>query len=474
MSKNMRSREPMPHQDPKDRITNFTEVALGYSEEQAVGEAQRCLNCKKKPCITGCPVEVAIPDFIKLVAERDFKGAITKIKETNALPAICGRVCPQEEQCEKYCILGKRGEPVAIGRLERFVADWEAANNGKDGACSASKAAQSAERIAKVAVVGAGPAGLTAAGELAGMGYDVTVFEALHESGGVLAYGIPPFRLPRTILKREIEYIKSLGASIETNSIVGKLYTLRELLNSGYSAIFIGTGAGLPQFMGIPGENLNGVYSANEYLTRINLMKAYMFPTHPTPIRVGRKVAVIGAGNVAMDAARCSLRMGAEEVTIVYRRSRTEMPARAEEIENAEEEGVKFSLLTAPLKFNGDENGYVKSMECIRMELGEPDASGRRRPVPVEGSEYTADVDTVVIAIGQSPNPVVRQSEPGLETTRWGGIVVDEETMATSIPGIYAGGDTVTGAATVITAMGAGKKAARAMDKYIKDKLRKS
>ncbi len=470
MSKQLGTREPMPHATPESRIKNFDEVALGYSEDQAIREAQRCLNCKKKPCVSGCPVEVMIPDFIKLVAEGKFADAIAKIKETNSLPAVCGRVCPQEEQCEANCVLLKRQQPIAIGRLERFVADWEAANVDNAGLCEVTDTPPVSHKIAKVAVVGAGPAGLTAAGELACKGYDVTIFEALHDSGGVLAYGIPPFRLPRTILSREIEYVKSLGVKIETNAIIGKLHTLRELLDDGFSAIFIGTGAGLPQFMKIPGENLNGVYSANEYLTRTNLMKAYKFPDYTTPIRVGSKVAVIGAGNVAMDAARCSLRMKAEEVTVVYRRSRAEMPARSEEIENAEEEGVKLHLLTAPVRILGDENGYVHAMECIRMELGEPDASGRRRPVPIEGSEFTMDVDTVVIAIGQSPNPVVRQSEPDLVTTKWGGIVTDGETGATSIPGIYAGGDAVTGAATVITAMGAGKKAARAIDAYIRSK----
>lgn len=473
MSKQIGVREPMPHQDPAVRITNFDEVALGYSADQAVNEAKRCLNCKKQPCVAGCPVEVHIPEFVHLVSEGKFGEAVAEIKKTNALPAICGRVCPQEEQCEQLCVLGKKGQPIAVGRLERFVADWEAANPVV-GLCDVTDAPPPVDRVAKVAVVGAGPAGLTAAGELACMGYDVTIFEALHEPGGVLAYGIPPFRLPRTILSREIEFVKTLGVTLETNAIVGKLYGLRELLNNGFSAIFIGTGAGLPQFMKIPGENLNGVYSANEYLTRINLMKAFKFPEHSTPIRVGKKVVVIGAGNVAMDAARCSLRMGADEVSIVYRRSRAEMPARAEEIENAEEEGVKFYLLTAPIRFKGDENGNVCAMECLSMELGEPDASGRRRPVPIEGSEFSMDVDTVVIAIGQSPNPVVRQSEPDLQTTKWGGIITDEETGATSIPGVYAGGDAVTGAATVITAMGAAKKAARAMDAYIRAQLQES
>lgn len=467
MSKQIGTRADMPRQKPEIRRTNFNEVALGYTPEMAIVEAQRCLQCKKMPCVAGCPVEVNIPDFIHLITLEKFDEAIVSIKKTNALPAVCGRVCPQEEQCEQTCVLSKREQPIAIGRLERFVADWEA-RNPPVAVCDVTEAPPPVDKIAKVAVVGAGPAGLTAAGELACMGYDVTIFEALHDAGGVLAYGIPEFRLPRTILKREIEYVKSLGVKIETNSIVGKLYTLRELLNTGYSAIFLGTGAGLPQFMKIPGENLNGVYSANEYLTRINLMKAYKFPEYTTPVRVGSKVAVVGAGNVAMDAARCSLRLGADEVHIVYRRSRAEMPARLEEVENAEEEGVIFDLLTAPIRFIGDDQGFLTAAECIRMELGEPDASGRRRPVPIEGSEFVMEINTAVIAIGQSPNPVVRQSEPNLETTKWGGIVIDEETGATSIPGIYAGGDAVTGAATVITAMGAGKKAARSIDKYIR------
>ena len=470
MSREFRNREPMPRQAAEIRRKNFNEVALGYTEEQAVLEAQRCLQCKKKPCVTGCPVEVDIPEFVGLIAERNFSEAAKSLKKTNALPAICGRVCPQEEQCEAVCVLSKRGQPIAIGRLERFAADWEAANNDVAGKCDVTDAPPPASVTGKVAVVGAGPAGLTAAGELACKGYDVTLFEALHDPGGVLAYGIPEFRLPRTILKREIEYVQSLGVKMQMNAIVGKLYTLRELLDDGFDAVFVGTGAGLPQFMKIPGENLNGVYSANEFLTRVNLMKAYKYPDYPTPVRVGKKVAVIGAGNVAMDAARCSLRLGADEVSIVYRRSRTEMPAREEEIENAEEEGVKFDLLTAPIRLIGDERGFVKAMECIRMELGEPDDSGRRRPVPIEGSNYIMEVDTVIVAIGQSPNPVVRQSEPDLKTERWGGIITDEETGATSIPGIYAGGDAVTGAATVITAMGAGKKAARAIDEYVRTK----
>lgn len=471
MSKEIRNREPMPRQAAEVRRTNFDEVALGYSPEQAVLEARRCLQCKKKPCVPGCPVEIDIPEFVRLIAEERFMEAAKELKKTNALPAICGRVCPQEEQCEAVCVLAKRGQPIAIGRLERFAADWEAAYGQTTGICDVSQSPQPKEVVAKVAVIGSGPAGLTVAGELACMGYDVTIFEALHDPGGVLAYGIPEFRLPRTILHREIDYIRSLGVKIETNAIVGKLYTLRDLMKDGFSAIFVGTGAGLPQFMKIPGENLNGIYSANEFLTRVNLMKAYRYPEYPTPVRVGKKVAVIGAGNVAMDSARCSLRLGAEEVSIVYRRSRTEMPAREEEIENAVEEGVKLDLLTAPVRFIGDENGFVKAMECIRMELGEPDDSGRRRPVPIKDSEFIVEVDTIVIAIGQSPNPVVRQSEPDLKTTKWGGIIVDEETGETSIPGIYAGGDAVTGAATVITAMGAGKKAARAIDRYIRAKM---
>lgn len=461
----------MPRQAAEERVRNFDEVALGYSADQAVREAGRCLKCKKKPCVAGCPVEIEISDFVQLVSEEKFPEAAALLKSTNALPAICGRVCPQEEQCEKVCLLGKLGEPVAIGRLERFIADWEAANKDLAGLCEVSRKSPPSERIGRVAVIGAGPAGLTAAGELACLGYDVTIYEALHESGGVLVYGIPDFRLPREILSREIEYVKSLGVRIETNVVIGKTLTLQDLFEMGYSAVFIGTGAGLPQFMNIPGENLNGVYSANEFLTRVNLMHARSFPEYITPIRLGKKVAVFGAGNVAMDGARCSLRLGAEEVTIVYRRSRTEMPARAEEIENAEEEGVRLQLLTNPTRFIGDENGWLKAMECVRMELGEPDDSGRRRPVPVPGSEFIIEVDTAIIAVGQSPNPMVRQSAPDLETTRWGGIVADEETGETSIPGVYAGGDAVTGAATVITAMGAGKKAARAIDKYVRKKL---
>ncbi len=471
MPKEIAPREEMPRQSPQERARNFDEVALGYDEDQVVREAKRCLGCKKSPCVAGCPVGVDIPGIVRLVAEEKFPEAAALLKMTNALPAICGRVCPQEEQCEKLCLVGKLGEPVAIGRIERFIADWEAAHKELAGLCEVTREPPPAYHLAKVAVIGAGPAGLTAAGELACLGYDVTVFEALHEPGGVLTYGIPNFRLPRDILRREVEYVESLGVELQSNVVIGKTLTLQDLFDTGYSAVFIGTGAGLPQFLNIPGENLNGVYSANEFLTRVNLMHARHFPDHPTPVRLGKKVAVFGAGNVAMDGARCSLRLGAEEVTIIYRRSRTEMPAREEEIENAEEEGVKFQLLTAPVRFIGDEDGWLKGVECIRMELGEPDDSGRRRPVPVEGSEFTIEIDTAIIAIGQSPNPMVRNSAPDLQTTKWGGIVTDEETCATSIPGVYAGGDAVTGAATVITAMGAGKTAAKAIDEYIHTKM---
>ncbi len=471
MPKEIAPREEMHRQAPKERAKNFDEVALGYDSDQAVREAKRCLQCRNSPCVGGCPVGINIPEIIKYVAEEKFPEAAALLKRQNALPAICGRVCPQEEQCEKLCLLGKLGEPVAIGRIERFVADWEAANKDLAGLCELTFEPPPALHLAKVAVIGAGPAGLTAAGELACLGYDVTLFEALHEPGGVLTYGIPDFRLPREILHREVEYVQSLGVDLQTNVVIGKTLTLQDLFDLGYSAIFIGTGAGLPQFLGIPGENLNGIYSANEFLTRINLMHAREFPDYITPIRVGRRVAVVGAGNVAMDAARCSLRLGAEEVTIIYRRSRAEMPARNEEIENAEEEGVKFQLLTNPTRFIGNAFGWLSAVECVRMELGEPDASGRRRPVPVEGSEFFIEIDTAIIAVGQSPNPMVHNSAPDLQTTKWGGIVTDEETGATSIPGVFAGGDAVSGADTVISAMGAGKKAAHAIDKYIRSKM---
>ncbi|MZP28450.1 NADPH-dependent glutamate synthase [Heliobacterium undosum] len=460
MSLKEKIRQEMPCQDPQVRRANFDEVALGYTEEQAVKEAARCIQCKKPKCREGCPVEVLIPDFIKAVAERDFAGAAVKLKEKNALPAICGRVCPQESQCEEKCILGIKSEPVAIGRLERFVADWEMAQGA-----SATEAAPA--KGAKVAVIGAGPAGLTCAAELAKLGYAVTVFEALHTAGGVLMYGIPEFRLPKAIVDKEIANLRQLGVELQFNVVIGPSMTVEELMNEqGYAAVFLGTGAGLPNFMGIPGENLCGVFSANEFLTRTNLMKGFRFPEYGTPVKLGRKVAVLGAGNVAMDAARTAVRLGAEEVTIVYRRSDKEMPARAEEIEHAREEGVQFKLLTNPVEIIGDENGWVKAMKCLRYELGEPDASGRRKPVAIPGSEFVMDMDTVIVAIGTGPNPLATKSTAGLELNRRGNIVADEEGR-TSIPGVFAGGDIVTGAATVILAMGAGKKAAQAIDAYI-------
>ncbi len=456
-------RQPMNRQDPKERRRNFLEVALGYTEEQALLEASRCLQCPKPFCVEGCPVSIDIPGFIKLILEKDYIGAAEKIKETNSLPAVCGRVCPQEEQCEEKCILGKTPDgPVAIGRLERFVADYEAKHSEKEVEPVKER------KNKKVAIVGAGPAGLTVAGELAKKGYDVTIFEALHKPGGVLVYGIPEFRLPKVIVEREVEYIKKLGVDIKYNVVIGKTFTVDELLEEeGYDAVFLGNGAGLPKFMGIPGENLNGVYSANEFLTRINLMKAYEFPKYDTPIKKGHKVAVIGGGNVAMDAARSALRLGAEEVYIVYRRGREQMPAREEEIENAEEEGIIFKLLTNPVEILGNDKGWVKGLKCIKMELGEPDESGRRRPVPIEGSEFEMEVDVVIMAIGQSANPLVAGSASGLETNKWGYIVADEETGKTTKKGVFAGGDIVTGAATVISAMGAGRKAAKAIDEYL-------
>jgi glutamate synthase (NADPH/NADH) small chain len=453
----------MPEQEPDIRSKNFKEVALGYDEEMAVRESQRCLNCKTRPCVAGCPVNVRIPEFIKLVSERDFEGAYAKIRETNSLPAICGRVCPQESQCEHLCVRGKKGEPVGIGRLERFVADWYMTNR-ENTAITVSKNGK------RVAVIGSGPAGLTCAGDLAKKGYDVTVFEAFHVPGGVLMYGIPEFRLPKALVQKEIETVRSLGVKIMTNMVIGKVLSLEELKKEGFQAVFIGSGAGLPSFMGIPGENLNGVYSANEFLTRINLMKAYRFPEYDTPVRVTENVAVVGGGNVAMDAARCARRLGAKNVYIVYRRSEAEMPARLEEVHHAREEGIIFRLLTNPVRIVGTEDGWVKGMECVEMELGEPDASGRRRPVAKKGSEHMIDVETVIIAIGQTPNPLIKSTTPGLETKKWGGIIVEEETGATSLEGVYAGGDAVTGAATVILAMGAGKKAAKAIDEYLSSK----
>ncbi|MFQ3549564.1 MAG: NADPH-dependent glutamate synthase [Armatimonadota bacterium] len=456
----------MPQQKPEERIKNFDEVALGYTEEQALAEADRCLNCPKKPCVDGCPVQINIPAFIQKIKEKDYVGASKVIKETNSLPAICGRVCPQEEQCEKLCVLAKKGESVAIGRLERFSADREAMQPQKE----IDNKPENPE-LAKynVAVVGSGPAGLTVAGDLAKMGYSVTIFEALHKTGGVLRYGIPEFRLPREILDREIDYVKSLGVKFITDVIIGRTIQVEQLLKQGFDAVFVGSGAGAPKLLGIPGENLGGIYSGNEWLTRINLMRAHR-EDYSTPIAKPRKVCVIGAGNTAMDCARTALRIGAEKVTIVYRRSRTEMPARAEEIENAEEEGVVFELLTNPKRFIGDEKGAVKAIECVRMELGEPDESGRRRPITIEGSEFEIEADTVIVALGQNPNPLIRSTTEGLETQKWGGIIIDESTGMTSIPGVFAGGDAVTGEATVISAMGAGKIAAKGIDKYIKDK----
>ena len=443
----------MPSQAPDVRNKNFLEVALGYTEEQALDEAQRCLHCKNKPCVAGCPVGIHIPDFIAKVAEGDFEGAYQIITQSSSLPAVCGRVCPQETQCEQKCVRGIKGEPVGIGRLERFVADWHNKN-----VCEAPR--KPAPNGHKVAVIGSGPSGLTCAGDLAKKGYAVTVFEALHTAGGVLVYGIPEFRLPKDIVQKEIDGLKALGVDVQTNMVIGRVLSIDELLEQGYEAVFIGSGAGLPRFMNIPGENLKGVYSANEFLTRVNLMKAYQ-PGSDTPIEHARRVAVVGGGNVAMDAARCAKRLGAE-VHIVYRRSEAELPARAEEVHHAKEEGIIFDLLTNPISIEGDEKGHVQSMTCIRMELGEPDASGRRRPVVKQGSEFDLDVDTVVIAIGNSPNPLIRNTTPGLETQKWGGIIVDEN-GATSLENVYAGGDAVTGAATVILAMGAGKTAAKAI-----------
>ena len=453
----------MPEQEPSVRSSNFKEVALGYDVEMACRESQRCLQCKTRPCVSGCPVNVQIPEFIKLIGEGDFEGAYAKIKETNSLPAICGRVCPQESQCEQLCVRGKKGEPVGIGRLERFAADWFMANRDSHVECTVRNGK-------KVAVVGSGPAGLTCAGDLAKRGYEVTIFEAFHVPGGVLMYGIPEFRLPKALVQEEIETVRQLGVNIMTNMVIGKVLSLDELKEEGYEAIFIGSGAGLPSFMGIPGENLNGVYSANEFLTRVNLMKAYTFPEADTPVRVTKNVAVVGGGNVAMDAARCAKRLGAQNVYIVYRRSEAEMPARQEEVHHAKEEGIIFKLLNNPTRVLGTDDGWVKGMECVEMELGEPDASGRRKPVVKQGSEHVLEVETVIVAIGQSPNPLIKSTTPGLETQKWGGIIVEEETGATSKEGVYAGGDAVTGAATVILAMGAGKKAAKAIDEYLSKK----
>jgi glutamate synthase (NADPH/NADH) small chain len=454
---------PIPKQEPEVRNRNFDEVALGYTEAQALEEASRCLQCPKPQCIAGCPVEVPIPAFVKLLREGKYGEAAKKVKEKNSLPAVCGRVCPQEEQCQKGCVLGKVGDPVSIGRLERFVADWERQN----GFTVPEKAPPTGK---KVAIIGAGPAGLTAAADLARLGHEVVIFEALHLPGGVLMYGIPEFRLPKSIVQAEAEYVKKLGAQMYTSCLVGRTYTIPELLQKkGFDAVFIGTGAGLPQFLGISGENLGGIYSANEFLIRVNLMKAYAFPEYDTPIRIGKKVVVIGGGNVAMDSARSALRLGAEQVCIVYRRSREEMPARHEEIENAEEEGIICKFLANPTRFIGDEKGWVTAMECVCMELGPPDDSGRRRPAPIKGSEFIVDADTVVIAVGRTPNPIIQRTTVGLEVTKWGTIVVNENGK-TSLEGVYAGGDIVTGEATVISAMGAGKKAAKAIHEHLMKK----
>ncbi len=455
-------KNPMPSQAPDVRNKNFSEVALGYSEETAINEAQRCLNCKNMPCVSGCPVKIHIPAFIKEVAEGNFEKAYEIISESSSLPAVCGRVCPQERQCESKCVRGIKGESVGIGRLERFVADWHNAN-------SKETPAKPTPNGHKVAIIGSGPAGLTCAGDLAKKGYEVTVFEALHLAGGVLVYGIPEFRLPKAIVQKEIDGLKALGVKVETNMVIGKVLSIDELLEDGFEAVFIGSGAGLPKFMGIPGENLNGVYSANEFLTRVNLMKAYKDDAK-TPIKHNTKVAVVGGGNVAMDAARCAKRLGADEVYIVYRRSEAELPARAEEVEHAKEEGIIFKLLTNPTEITADENGFVGAIKCVEMELGEPDESGRRRPKVKENSEFTIDVDCVIMALGTSPNPLIKSTTNGLETKDWGGIVADEETGLTSRARIYAGGDAVTGAATVILAMGAGKAAAEAIMRDIEGK----
>ena len=455
-------KNPMPSQAPDVRNKNFLEVATGYTQEVAVDEAQRCLQCKHRPCVEGCPVNIAIPDFIKQVAEGNFAGAYDIISESSSLPAVCGRVCPQETQCESKCVRGIKTEPVGIGRLERFVADWHNAQENVEVKKPESNGH-------KVAVVGSGPAGLTCAGDLAKKGYEVTVFEALHLAGGVLVYGIPEFRLPKSIVQKEVDTLKALGVKVETNMIIGRVISIDELMDDmGFEAVFIGSGAGLPRFMKIPGENLNGVFSANEYLTRTNLMKAYRDDC-ATPIAKSKNVAIVGGGNVAMDAARCAKRLGAENVYIVYRRSEEELPARREEVEHAKEEGIIFKLLNNPVEILSDENGNVKGMKCIKMELGEPDESGRRRPVEVQGSEFVIDVDTVVISIGTSPNPLIKSTTKGLETQKWGGIITDENGL-TSREGVYAGGDAVTGAATVILAMGAGKTAAAAIDEYIQNK----
>ncbi|MBU1936981.1 NADPH-dependent glutamate synthase [bacterium] len=454
-------RQPMPEQSPEERRHNFQEVPYGYPPDMAVVEASRCIQCRKPKCVEGCPVEIDIPAFIKLIADREFAAAARKLKEANALPAICGRVCPQEDQCEIVCVVGIKGEPVAIGRLERFAADWEREHN----LIELPEMAPSTGK--RVAVVGAGPAGLTVAGDLIKLGHAVTIFEALHKTGGVLVYGIPEFRLPKSIVQAEVDYVASLGVQIITSAVVGRTMSLDDLFTDGYDAIFVGTGAGLPYFMGIPGENLNGVFSANEYLTRSNLMRAFEFPKADTPIMRSKRVCVLGGGNVAMDSARTALRLGAEKVTIVYRRSHKEMPARIEEIHHAEEEGIEFKILTNPTQIIGNDDGWVRAMECLRYELGEPDASGRRKPVPIPGTEFEIECDTVIVSIGNGANPLLPQATPGLKTNRWGNITADNNSGKTSKKAVWAGGDIVIGAATVILAMGAGRQAARSMHAYL-------
>ena len=456
------NRVEMPRQDPKVRAHNYKEVALGYTDDMVKEEASRCIQCPKRMCVSGCPVNVDIPEFIKAVREGDMPEAVRILKSKNALPAICGRVCPQETQCEEVCTLSKKKAPIAIGRIERYVADWDLGNKEKRSPTQLPPPTGK-----KVAVIGSGPAGLVCAADLAKLGHKVTMYEALHTAGGVLMYGIPEFRLPKKVVQAEVDYVKSLGVDVQLDSVMGKLATVDELLANEFNAVFLGTGAGLPMFLDIPGENLNGVYSANEFLTRVNLMKAYLFPDYDTPIKVGKKVAVIGGGNVAMDSARCALRLGAEEVYIVYRRSRTELPARHEEVENAEEEGIIFKFLTNPKQIIGDDKSWVKSMECYQMELGEPDASGRRRPVIKPGSEFMMDVDVVVVALGTTPNPLIPSTTKGLDITKHGTVVADEQTGKTVKDRVWAGGDVVTGAATVISAMGAGKRAAASIDAFL-------
>jgi len=463
MAKLNLNRVEMPRQAPEVRGRNFDEVALGYSWEQVQEEASRCIQCPKHTCIEGCPVEVDIPGFIKALQEENLPEAVRTLKGKNSLPGICGRVCPQETQCEATCALAKKGAPVAIGRLERYVADWERLNAGAE-----TQPALPAPSGKKVAVVGSGPASLTAAADLAKFGYSVAMFEALHVAGGVLMYGIPEFRLPKEIVQTEVNFVASLGVEIVLDSVVGKMATIDELLGDGYQAVFLGTGAGLPMFMNIPGENLNGIYSANEFLTRVNLMKAYKFPEYDTPVKVGKRVTVIGGGNVAMDSARCALRLGAEKVYVIYRRSEKELPARREEVENAMEEGIEFRFLTNPKQFIGNEQNWVVAMECYEMELGEPDESGRRRPLVKEGSEFKIDTDVVIVALGTTPNPLIASTTPGLETTKRGTVIANEETGKTVKDKVWAGGDIVTGAATVISAMGAGKRAAADIDEYLR------